>query len=128
MAEILDDTPRKLLSRALRAALPRKWALVDHDASAGTITKPTVWLKQQRIEPASATPMGALLVSYVITIATPTTDERGREVELDDQVLELLIILDDEPALAWTSAEKVLVQDRYLGYDITVQLTTLKKE
>lgn len=119
---------RSELVRALKEGLPpRRYQVIDHEVSLGTIAKPTVILKQSTLSMLPQAPMGKLLVSFTVTVASPSTDARRREIELDDDVLALCVALDAHPDVMWTEARKVAVTESVLGYDIDTQIAIDKE-
>lgn len=118
---------RAQLAASLKPLLSTGWRIIDHQDNLDTFTSPVVMLKQQEIEPAPAAPAGAHIVTLVVTIADPKTDPGPAEDSLDENVDNLIHALDSIDYLNWTKATKVLFQDRYLAYDINLEVISRKE-
>lgn len=119
-------TIRAQIEASLKPLLPKAWTIVPTQRTLDVFTKPVVMLKQDRIEHAPTAPLAAHLVSFIVTVADPNSDPAAAEDDLDAEVSELLLALGAIDYLNWTEAQKVLFQDRYLAYDITLQAITRK--
>ena len=119
-------TIRAQLATQLKPLLPRAWKIVDHQTNLDVLDNPVVMLKQQSIRRAPAAPQGAHIVSFTVTVVAPQTDLQRAEDALDEKVDTLIHALDANQSLNWTDAEKVLFQDSYLAYDITLEVISRK--
>ncbi len=118
---------RDYLKTELTPLLPAGWTIIPNQKMPETITKITVVLKHLTIEPSPANPIGSLNNHVTITVADPHTDQVRAENALDDAVVELLTALDGHSRIVWRPANKVLVNDTYLGWDIPVEVLTQKE-
>lgn len=118
---------RDYLKTELTPLIPSTWRIIPEQRMPDTITKTTVVLKHLRITRLPAAPIGSLDNSVVITIADPHKETAAAENALDDNVLELVTAIDGHDNISWSLAEKVNVNDTYLGWDITVAVTTQKE-
>jgi len=67
--------------------------------------------------------LGNLVASFIVTLATATTDPRTAEDELDARLAEVIAAIDSF-GIVWTKAEKVTVKAAYPGFDITLTVPT----
>lgn len=123
-----DETVRGWLDENLKPLLPATWKLIPYQRMPQTISAPTVLFKQLSFTNLPEAPAAALEVAIVITVADPHLDQDRAEDALDDEVLELVFALDSLPNLSWSTAQKVLVNETYLGWDITCSTISAKKE
>jgi hypothetical protein len=117
---------REFLAAQLTTLLPGTWKLIPNQRMPETIDKTTVVVKLTTIEPLAEAPAGTLSNGAVITVADPHQDDVTAENALDDAVLELCTAIDAVPGMTWTKAEKVLVGQSYLGWDITASILSKK--
>lgn len=120
-------TPRAALAAILKPLLPEGWKFVLTNRFTDTLSATTVWLKQERITRLPVTPQAAHLIEYTVTIATPLTDFDKAEDRLDDEVNALIHAL-DVAGIEWTSAEKKLLSEGVLCYDLSVNLISEKDQ
>lgn len=118
---------REYVRDELKKHVPAKWRIIPVQRIPDQITDVTVIIKHTRIERLKAAPLGKLENSLVVTIVTPHADIERAEDELDDAVIDLLGALDGHPGLGWSSAEKVSVDEVYLGWDINMTAITERK-
>lgn len=123
-----DETVRGWLEEQLVPLLPAKWRVIPYQRMPQTLDRPTVLFKQLSFTPLPEAPAGHLQVEVVITVADPHSDQDRAEDALDDEVLELVFALDSLNNLTWSTAQKVLVNETYLGWDITCSTISAKKE
>jgi len=123
-----DDTIRGWLETRLKPLLPDAWSFTPTMGMPETLSRITVAIKHMSIDPLAEAPRGHLDNEVVVTVADPHTDQAKAEVALDDQVLELVNALDGIEGLAFKGAKKVSVTDTYIGWDITCQIISKKKE
>jgi hypothetical protein len=117
---------RSQLEEALRAVIPTAWKLIPYQDNVDTLDAPLVMFKQSTITKAPEAPRGAYLFNYVITLVNDQTDPQKAENALDDDVETLFAILDGLRAMVPMEATKVLFQDTYMAYDITLKILTRK--
>lgn len=118
---------RDWIDEQLTPLLPDAWSLIPNQRIPETINATTVVLKHLKIERLEEAPLGQLRNTVTLTVADPHQDQVTAENELDESVLTLCTALDALPKLNWTGAEKVLVSDTYLGWDITLTVITSKE-
>ena len=112
------------LAAALKPLLPRRWKIVDTSSNLDRLSIPVVMLKQLELEPAPRAPRSQVLVSYVVTIIDPHEGVENADAALDDGVIDLFRALQSIPFTNPTKATKVTFQDKYLAYDLTVEVVT----
>lgn len=117
--------PRTVLKNLLKPVLPKSWDIVPYETNPDVRFNTVVMLKQQRIERTPAAPQGAHDITFTVTIQSPLDGLEKAEDILDDQVNALLHEI-DALGIAWTTAEKVLSNNR-LAYDISLSLTSTKE-
>lgn len=117
----LDQLPRKVLADIVRDGLPDTFTVLEHQRSLGAIGGPVIQVLQQGFERIPEAPLSGIRVKFVVSIATPSTDEAQREDDLDRQVLALFVVLDAAPNVSISDAQKVL-EDGYLSYDVTCSM------
>lgn len=118
---------RDYLTAELTPLLPSTWKIIANQRVPETFDTVAVILKHLHIETLAEAPIGSLRNRVLITIADPHTDQVRAENALDEAVLELCTALDGHSRIIWTGADKVLVTDTYLGWDITVEVITEKE-
>jgi hypothetical protein len=121
-----NPTVREWLEGQLTALLPDGWKIIPNQKTPQTIDVTTVVVKLTTIEPLAEAPAGSLSNGAVITIADPHKDDVAAENALDDSVLALCTALDALAGITWSKAQKVLVNDTYLGWDITCSILSTK--
>lgn len=121
-------TAREQLAAVLAPLLPTDWKLIPYQDSVDTLSDVTVMLKLASVEKHPSAPLGAYLARFTITVVDPSQDPQKAEDRLDDELLALLAALDSLNNSLWSTAEKVLFQDRYLAYDIAMQVVTRKDD
>lgn len=114
-----------MLADAIKPLLPKSWHFVGYEDAVDDVDRITVVLKLQEVQRMPEAPLGAYLTSWIVTVTDPHTDPAKADPSLFDAVIDLLDDLDDLSWLRWTSAKKVLDNDRY-AYDITIQTSTTK--
>lgn len=119
---------RQYLDGELTPLLPAGWTLIPNQRMPETISVTTVVLKLLKIEPLPEAPIGSLKNTVTITVADPHTDQAKAEDALDESVLTLTTALDGHKNIIWKDADKVLVNDTYLGWDISVEVITEKED
>lgn len=122
-----DLTTRDQLVEWLTAALPAGWKLINSERNFDVLVQTAVIIKQDTIAKLPQAPRGAWTVSYTLTIADPHKKFEDAEIALDEDVLELFEILDLMDNVYPSTAKKVVVNDSYLGYDVTVAVITQRK-
>lgn len=120
-------TAREYLLSELKPALPRTyWNIVDTQRNVDEITKVSVFIKQGGFKKLRAGKGPQLLVDFVVTIASPKKDFAAAEKQLDNDVLKLAAALIAGENVLFIDAKKVTVGgpagDRYLGYDLNIQV------
>lgn len=123
-----DQTLHDWLAERLEPLMPEAWKLAPGMETPETIGVVTVAIKHLKIAPLAEAPKGHLTNQMVVTIANPHTDQVKSEAALDDDVLILVQALQDVKNLGFTEANKVLVNNTYLGWDISCSIISKKKE
>lgn len=114
----------------LKPLLPRTWTLVPYTRVPDAITRTTVLVALQTIEHLQEAPMASHVTEYVVTIASPVVDPAQADEDLDDDIADLLHALDmlrdenNRPILRWTRAERKVLSDQYLAFDVTLSVIT----
>jgi hypothetical protein len=118
---------RKHLADTLSELLPKKWKLIPQQDNFDAITDPVVMLSQTRISPSAQAPLAVHDVEFEVGIIDPSQVPSIAEDSLDTEVDTLLFALETIPTLAWTGAERVVYDQRYQGWKITIVVTTKKE-
>lgn len=118
---------RTFLETELKPLLPAGWRIIPNQRIPETIDRVTVFFAVTRIESLPEAPLGSLKNYVTVTVASPHQDQVKAENALDANVLKLCTALDGHKSIRWTGADKVLVKDPYIGWDITVEITTEKE-
>jgi len=125
---VSDSSVRSWLAEQLKPLLPEGWRLLEVSSLPDTLSTVTVVLKHLGMRPLAEAPKGHLLNEVVVTIADPHGNLDKADDELDNNVLDLVHALDSVKKIIFTEAKKVLVDERWLGWDITCSTITRKKE
>lgn len=112
-------TARQHVVSHLTPLLPKSWAVVDYLTEFDRLSRPTVMVHAINIEKLPASPQGALLVTFEVTILDPHTDSSRAWGVLDDEVVELIQALDTDPALGFTGAIPTVYSNNF-GWNLTI--------
>lgn len=119
---------RAQLKELLEPLIPDDWRIIPEQRVPEVIERVTVILKLLELVRLPEAPMSHLANSFTVTIASPYVVEQGKaEDQLDDAVRELITALDQMLTVSWSLARKVLVNEKNLGWDITLTMTTKKE-
>lgn len=119
------ETTFSMLANLIKPLLPKSWHFVGYEDAVDDPDRVTVVVKLRTIERLPSAPAGGYLVEWVVSITAPNTDPGKADPALFDAVLGLVDDLDGIPWLRWSTAQKVLDNDRF-AFDITIQTTTTK--
>jgi len=120
----VTKTAREQLIDVLTPLMPADWRLIKYQRNIDRIDRLTLIVKQQTIEKLPQAPAGALVTSFTLTLVAPYTDPTKAEDALDAGVMDLLLGLGRMNQTSWSTASKVLVEDTYLGYDVSIKIST----
>lgn len=123
-----DSTIRNWLAEQLTPLLPSGWKIAPGMGIPTTIDRTWVAIKNLRIAPFAEAPKGHLTNFTTVTVASKFTDQAKATDVVDDQVLELVMDLLTIEGLTFIDANKVLVNDTYIGWDISLSIISRKKE
>lgn len=123
----MSDSVRTYLRDQCAPLCPSSWVWITAQRIPETISKTTVILKHSRIEKLDAAPIGHLRHTVTLTVADPRTDVDAAEDGLDAAVTELITALDAHNNISWSTAEKVLLTDSNLAWDITLTTITSRE-
>lgn len=123
---MVDITPRAWLDAALSPLLPATWKIIPFQKELSTFTAPVVILKQSAITRLPEAPEGAHVVEFTVTVASPHVDREKAEDQLDDNVNALIHAI-DTLGIGWTRADKVAIDNTYIGWDINLSVTSTKE-
>lgn len=113
---------RTVLEQLLKTYLPKRWRIVPTGTNLDTLATTVVQLKQRTIRRLPEAPR-RLQVEFVATVISPHRDDIAKaEHDLDQAVIEVLTALDKSTEILWDDATKVVVDNQYLGYDITLRI------
>jgi hypothetical protein len=118
--------PRKELVEALQGAVPASWRVVPSKRTLDLPNRTTVVVKQLAIVKTPEAPRGARSIEFVLTLVSRYLDADKAEDDLDSTTPDFLAILDQIRNLRWERAEQVVVEEKYLGVDVTVSVVTKK--
>ena len=121
---MLANTVRSDLDALLAPKLPAGWKIIPHQTVPETLHTITVVLKHYKLEKLPEAPQRHLTNYFTLTVASPLTTVAKAEDDLDDAVLELVTAIDTLASVDWTEATKVLVNDSYIGWDISLTVIT----
>lgn len=114
---------RKLVSTALRSGLP-SWLHIDKARTPDRTDKPTciIWTSQlTRFDRGGKNWLRSTVELWVLVPTGTSLDTL--EDRLDDQLNDVLAVLEDEPNMAWTTADRGVLGDDLHGWHL--QLTVL---
>lgn len=111
---------------ALRAALPPTWKVYGYGPMLDNPQHVTLICRQKRVEPTKGAPRRYRDAGFTIALVEPGIDPLKVEDALDNDVETLLDALEalPFPGLQFESAERVLFDNRFHGYDVAVTITT----
>lgn len=115
---------RATVAAAITTARPT-WRVVAHGGVLDGVTGPTCVVVTEAVEP-GVTPT-FLRTTVSVVVLTGKEDPAKVEPDLEDLLFEVIAILDALDTLAWTRAERVIYDDRFQAYRITLDIT-LQKE
>ena len=104
------------LGKALRAALPKTWAVFPDFANTDEPTKKTLMLNRTSISRDDA-PQGMYLNTYTLFVIVPMNKDQDY---LDDALDEVLAVLDEDLKTRWTDAKRGLFENAFPSYEITL--------
>ncbi len=114
---------RAVLVEGIRPLLPRRWKLHPYSGAPDAINQATVWVSLRSIEKMPEAPQSRWLnTTFTVTIASSKASITEADEDLDDLVLDLFAAIDALPMVKRAGAERVAVNDTYLGFDITVEV------
>lgn len=120
MSEPTDTSPRRALTAALKAALP-KWQVTGYPHEFDRITKPTVMVWTDSLEPASQVGRNRIVATLSLWVLTPVVKPGLADDELEELLLDVLAVLHEQTWLDWTGAERGVLQDTINGYRLTAR-------
>lgn len=117
-------TARSMVAAAIATARPT-WRVVAHNGVLDGVTGPTCVVVTEDVQPGVT---GAFLKNTVaVFVITGKEDPAKAEPDLEDLLYEVLAILDQITTLAWTRAERVLYDNVFQSYRVTLEITTTKE-
>lgn len=116
---------RKQLADQLAPFLPGV-KLVPSSRALDNLDRKVVQISLMEFSRLPEAPQGAHKATFTVTVVTPITTPQRAEDELDALVGDLVNAIDGIDWLSWESARKVIYNDRYLAYDVTVYAVTQK--
>jgi len=122
-----SQSVREWLTEQITPLLDDSWRILPNQRMPATIDRITVVVKYTAMERLAEAPQTHLRNTVTLTIADPHEDQVKAEDALDDAVLALCTVLDSLPRIGWTGAQKVLVNETYLGWDITLTVISGKE-
>lgn len=122
----MSDSVRAYLRDEL--GLPSSWTVIPAQRFPETIARTTVVLQHARIERLAEAPVGNLRHEVVLSVVSPKTDIAAAEDDLDDAVTTLLSAIDGHASIGWTQAEKVMHQNTYPAWNVTLTVITNRTE
>lgn len=121
---------RQYVADVLTPFVPATWRFEPGIATLDrTLSAPIMWLEYSSFQPLEETNPAALAVAAVmdICVATNRTDVRKGEAEADDMVAELYHSLIAAAKFYGLTAQKVVFEQAYAGWRITVTIATNAK-
>lgn len=103
---MVDVIIRDELVALLKPKIPKRYAFVEVQRTVDNIVKPTVVLRQERIERDPTAPARIRRAFFTIVLASPLDDTGAAERTLDDDVVEIINKLDEVEGLVWTTCTK----------------------
>lgn len=117
-------TMRAQVKGWLVPVLPKRWKIIPSQRNYDALAVPSIILKQAGLDPHPAAPQSYHLTRMVITLADPHTDIDKAEDALDANLELLLAAIKKQPLMRFTTAEKVGLSEKYIAYDVTVEIDT----
>lgn len=100
---------------------PLEWRTVAVPADLDAVTGPTLVVFREKVEPSTAA-LGVRLSTLAVWVLDPRQDPRAGEDLLDASLDAVLAVLDSDPALAWSDAERGTYADKWPAYRVTITL------
>ena len=119
---------RNFAIELVKPKLPRNWTWFSSKTNLDNFIHPVVKLTMQRIVRDPDAPQGSRIATFVLTIIEPMSKPGSSDDALDDKVIDLLNALDTVAEMHWESAERVTVNERNPGYDVTIQMKFQKED
>lgn len=125
---------RKTLIAALKPLLPTRWRLEPNMPGFDRLDRVTVSLRIDKIERAPELSKMHRWYTCTLRVTDPSQNIDTLDDSLDDDIIGLLNAIDDiipanGPVIAWTTAERGVVEDStYFAFDITIRMLYQKKE
>lgn len=119
--------PRKQLADLLKSLVPSTWVIIPEQRNFDTPTATTVIVKQSEVSRLSAAQLASRQIGFTLTLVSKQTTIARAEDDLDATLPKLLDILDGIRNLGWTTATKVAVDDKHIGYDIPITILAKKE-
>lgn len=124
---------RHALIAALKPLLPSSWRLVKNMPGLDTLDRVTVTLRIDKIERAPELSKRHRWYTCTLRVTDPSQDIDNVDDALDDDIVDLLNAIDDiipgdGPVIAWTTAERGVVEgSTYFAFDITIRMLYQKE-
>lgn len=120
-------SPRQYLADTVKPLLPARWKVVPFQVDLDVLQAPTVVISTKSFVPTPTAPRSSLTHTFTVTVLDPATDNKGAEEALEAEVMELVYALEQLDSLVWESAERVMWNSKYMGWDIQLTLITSRK-
>jgi hypothetical protein len=119
---------RAQVAAKLAPFIPAAWAVVPHTVKqVATLSRPTVYIEHTGIGALGEAPVGHVSNTVVVTVLSDLIDWAKAEDALDVPVLALITDIDGDAEIGFESAAKTSIKDTYLGWAITLTVTTAKE-
>lgn len=124
----MSSSVRAQVAAKLAPHIPDGWAVKPHTVKqVTTLSRTTLYVEHTGIGPLPDAPESHVSSTVVVTVLSHLTDYEKAEDALDTPILALITDLDGDTELGFERAEKTAVNDTYLGWAITLTVTTAKE-
>jgi hypothetical protein len=121
-------SPRQLLADGYRDTLPGKAYFIVPDArTLEQVETRTLQVSQAGFRPHPTSPLTHIIIRFTVRVISAHTDFGKAEDELTDAVSDVCFATEQMPGATWIDADKIIHQNRYLAYDVTVEVSAKKK-
>lgn len=120
-------TVRQHIIDSIRHLLPETWRLYGDLREFDDTRAVAVTLTLESVARRPVIDQSKRIITYTLTVTDPHADPATREDYLDQDLFVFLAVLDTLPDLAWTTAQRVISNNR-VGYDVALVTTISSKE
>lgn len=113
------SSARQQLAATLATGLGKGWRVVGYPTELDAVTRPTVMVWTESLEPAEQIGRDRLRVTLSLWVLSSSQNPATADDDLDARLVDVIAVLHPLAWIAWTSAERGVLADTYHGYRIT---------